>query len=116
MNTDRNIITADLGAGSFELDRLTESCETAVNEETLLEGGFDRVIVGGKLTLVLEGRYGIQRDGSFFRAMTVWLKGRSIVNAVIGGVTYPSLYAAKAVLTEKAESGIGRYVITLKEL
>ena len=116
MNLNRNVITADLGSGSFELDRLTVSFGSAVSEIRLLNGGSDRRIVGGTKRLILEGRYGIGRDGSFFRTMFSGLEGRAVSNAVIGGVTYASLYAEKAVLTCTDDSGTGRFTVTLCEL
>lgn len=116
MSISRNDITANLGSGSFSADRLTRSYITAMSETGLAGGGFDRVLLGGRLRIVIEGRYGIARDGAFFTAMCAGLKGTAVTNAVIGGVTYPSLYAEKAVLTETDESGVGKYVITLAEL
>ena len=116
MNVNRNAITADLGSGSFELDRLTVSFGSAVSEIRLLSGVIDRKIVGGTKKLILEGRYGIGRDGAFFRTMLSGLRGNAVSNAVIGGVTYASLYAEKAVMICTDDSGIGRFVITLCEL
>ena len=116
MNISRNGITADLGSGSFELDRLTVSYGSAVSEVRLLDGRSDRKIVGGTKRLILEGRYGIGRDGSFFETMLSGLEGSAVSGAVIGGVTYTSLYAEKAVLTCTDDSGIGKFTVTLCEL
>ncbi|MBR6874301.1 MAG: hypothetical protein IKN17_12425 [Ruminococcus sp.] len=109
-------ITADLGTGSFAVARLTASTETFITEKPLLEGGYSRAVQGGRRVLVLEGRYSVTRDGAFFSTLLSTVKGSALTNAVIGGVTYASLYAAKAVLTETDDSGIGRFVITLREL
>ena len=116
MNSDRNALYADLGSGQFGLDRLTVSFGTVISEVRLLNGGSDRRVIGGTKRLVLEGRYGIARDGTFFRTMMRGLEGSAVTNAVIGGVTYASLYAEKAVLTGTDDSGIGKFTVTLCEL
>ena len=116
MNTDRNALYADLGSGRFELDRLTVNYQTAVSEVRLLNGGSDRRIIGGTKKLVLEGRYGILREGSFFRTMLSALEGTVVTDAVIGGVTYESLYAERAVIIGADDSGIGKFAVTLCEL
>ncbi len=114
MTCERNDIEANLGSGSFKVDRLTQSYETVVSEAALLEGGFNRTVLGGRLVLVLEGSYGVARDGAFFRGLCAGLEGSVISGAVIGGVTYGELYAAKAVVAESRDSAVGRFVITLK--
>ena len=116
MNTDRNALYADLGSGRFELDRLTVDHQTVISEVRLLNGGSDRRVIGGTKKLVLEGRYGIRRDGAFFRTMFSGLEGSSVTDAEIGGVTYAKLYAEKAILTGVDDSGIGKFTVTLCEL
>lgn len=115
MTVGRYDISADLGTGSFAVDRLTVTSETAVTEVPLITGSFSRAVTGSRLTLVLEGRYSITRDSTFFSSLLAALKGTVITNAVIGGVTYPSLYSARAVLSRNDESGIGSFTITMKE-
>ena len=109
-------IEVDLGTGTFRADRMTVTQETKVSELELLEGGCDRRITGSAKTIVLEGRYGLERDIDFFEFTINGIIGEEITNAELAGTTYPRLYAAKAVLTASAESGIGRFLLTLKEL
>ena len=116
MSVIQNSITADLGSGSFAVDRLTKSIITVISEAGLAAGGFSRVVTGSRFRIVIEGRYGLARDGAFFDAMCAALRGSAVTNAVIDGVTYPSLYAERAVLSETDESGVGKFVITLGEL
>ena len=112
--TKRNV-SADLGSGGFAVDRMTESRETLISEIRLLDGGWDRRVLGGRMTIVLEGRYSIARDGQFFAELTEGLEGALIAGAEIDGDEYTDLCCSKAVLTESADSGIGKFIITLKK-
>lgn len=109
-------IRADLGTGSFVVNRYVKTMVGRFSELPTADGDHDRVITGFDVTYLLEGEYEKASETEFFDELLRQLERKRIVGAVIDGAECPALAAVKIMLTRSEDTFIGKYTIVLKEL
>lgn len=107
-------LTADLGTGSFTVGDHSRHDETLVSEIPLMNGSFDRRILGFVTVYTLSGKV-LPQDVSFFEGLCA-CAGTVLERVTIGTASLSNLYVSKAELTLPGDSHTGSYKIVLREL
>jgi len=105
---------ADFGTGTVEIDKVTYCMKNIITPIELIDSTRADAIAATVGTWTIEGRFSVKDDHVFISSFVEHLRGRQIIDAVIGDYSGGPLIIEEAEMTEEEGSDTGTFKVVVR--